>query len=85
MPRKILVVGPSGKEQEATELDIEKSIQAKNEVILSDGTIFRINPSILGVVVLDGEWDENGNPLYQIAMQVDIVVSNVPEDRRRAD
>lgn len=57
---------PSGKIVDATEVPIRESVERWTELTLEDGSIIRIKPAVLGAVRLDGQWDQEGNPLYML-------------------
>ncbi|MBI2828041.1 MAG: hypothetical protein HYX77_02055 [Acidobacteria bacterium] len=51
---------------DAVEVEITESSERWTDVKLADGTTIRTKPVILTVFRVDGHYDQDGNPIYQI-------------------
>ena len=54
-------------------------------VTLTDGTVLRLRIDIVEAIRIDGTWDNDGNPLYQVRNAVQIMVMESPEHLRRSE
>ncbi len=82
MERKRTVPGPNGP-VEATEVGFRSSGEYWNEYLLDDGTVVRLKVVVLEVLRADGQYDEEGNPIYLVKSNNLMVVS--PPDELRRD
>lgn len=55
-----------GREVEAAEVDFQTRREDWNEYQLLDGTIIKIKLVVSGVFRIEGLYDDDGNPVYQI-------------------
>ena len=78
MEKRVKIEGAFGK-SEGIEVDITNSNERVSELTLEDGTILKIKPSIIRVIRLDGHWDPEGNPLYNVTGQFTVLISEIPE------
>jgi len=68
---------------EGVDVSIKEATERWSEVVLDDGTTLRIKPNILGVVRVDNQYDQDGNPLYALrSSQVMAVVHVEPHLRK---
>jgi hypothetical protein len=81
--RRVTVTLPSGENVEAAEVEVEESTERWSEFRLRDGTILRGKVTILSVTRVDGHYDPQGNPMYQMNISPVMAVSNVPERLRK--
>jgi hypothetical protein len=51
---------------DAFEVPILESTERWTELTLEDGAVIRIKPMIVGVIRVDGQWDQEGNPVYAL-------------------
>ena len=51
---------------EAVEVAVEEATERWTDVKLSDGTQLRLKSIVLAVVRIEGRYDPDGNPLYQL-------------------
>ena len=51
---------------DAVEVGIKESAERWTEIQLDDGTLIRIRPVVLTVFRIEGHYDQDGNPLYQV-------------------
>ena len=79
MARNVTVSLPNGKQAEATEIEVESANERWSEYKLKDGTVFRAKLNILSVIRVNEEYDENGNPMYQINATPTFGFVEVPE------
>lgn len=57
---------PGGPLLDGFEVAIRESTERWTEVTLEDGSVIRIKPMILGAVRVEGQWDQEGNPVYAL-------------------
>jgi hypothetical protein len=83
--RKIKVAYPlpDSNPVDATEVQVKESTERWSDVVLEDGSILRIRPSVLGAVRVDGQYDQDGNPAYSVKAQLQIIVTSSPERLRK--
>lgn len=74
---------PSGQMVDATEVPVEESTERWSEIRLEDGTTLRIKMTVLSAIRLDGNFDPEGNPIYQIKGSPAVAVINVPAELKR--
>ncbi|HUE03011.1 MAG TPA: hypothetical protein VMR62_25810 [Bryobacteraceae bacterium] len=51
---------------DAFEVPILESTERWSELTLEDGAVIRIKPMIVGVIRVEGQWDQDGNPVYAL-------------------
>jgi hypothetical protein len=51
---------------DAFEVPIVESVERFTDITLEDGAIIRIKPMVVGVIRADGQWDQDGNPIYAL-------------------
>jgi hypothetical protein len=73
----------NGKMVDGMEVQIEESNERWSEFKFEDGAIVRGKLSIISVVRIDGEYDQQGNPSYAINMAPTLAVVEVPERLRK--
>ena len=78
---KIQVPGIAGT-VDATEVAVDESTERWTDIKLADGTEIRIKTVVLGVLRLEGQYDPDGNPLYQVKAN-QVMTVNAPEHLRK--
>lgn len=73
---------PGGKVVDALEVAVEEATERWTDLKLADGTTIRIKTVVLAVVRLEGEFDAEGQPLYQIKAN-QIMTASAPEHLRK--
>lgn len=68
---------------DATEVGFRPAGEHWNEYLLDDGTVVRIKLVVTSVVRVDGQFDNDGDPLYMVNSTNVMGVSS-PEDLRRS-
>ena len=80
---KLQVPGkPPGALADAVEVNVEEATERWTDVKLADGTEIRIKTVILSVMRFENEFDQDGNPMYQIKMN-QIMTANAPAVLKR--
>jgi hypothetical protein len=69
--------------QEATEVPVKESTERWTEVTLEDGTILRIKPVVLSAIRVENQYDQEGNPLYQLKVNQLMTVASAPDHLRK--
>lgn len=67
---------------DAVDVEITESTERWTEVKLKDGATIRVKPVILGVVRIEGQFDPDGNPLYQLKIN-QVMVADAPEHLKK--
>ena len=68
-----------GKQVRATDVGIESSVEHFNTVKLVDGTVLRIKVVATKARRLEGQFDQQGYPIYLLESKNVLVVDSVPE------
>ena len=75
----------TGEAVEATVVDIE-SIDDRPVIIkLVDESVLRLKIDVIEIVRFDGEWDREGNPLYQIKSGTVMAILESPDHLKKPD
>lgn len=80
---KVQVQGKDGKTYEAMEVPIKESLERWSETILEDGTVIRAKLTIASIARIEGEYDQQGNPVYSVNSSPIVAVINVPEHLKK--
>lgn len=76
---------PTSPPKEGTEVGVAESTERWTEVTLEDGTVFRLKPTVISAIRVDGEYDPQGNPAYVLnAQPVVMMISTPPELQKGA-
>lgn len=59
-----VMISMGGKQVQATPVDVNQSGEKWNEYLLEDGTVLKMKLVLKKVFRVDGEFDEEGNPVY---------------------
>lgn len=81
--KKTKVLIPGQGEQPGTEVLVTESTERFSELRLEDGSVLRVKPLIMGVVRVDNQWDQEGNPMYAIKGGQIATIVSVPEHLRK--
>jgi len=71
-----------GREVDATEVDFQTRKEDWNEYQLMDGSEIKIKLVVSGIFRIDGMYDDEGNPVYQIK-SANIAAVKSPDNLRR--
>lgn len=74
---------PTGAIVDGFDVPVLESTERWTDVRLEDGSALRIKASILGAVRIQGQFDPEGNPMYALKSNVQMVISEVPERLKR--
>lgn len=73
--RKTTVPTPIGI-ADGYEVPIIESKERWSELTLEDGTVLRVKPNVITAIRVEGQYDQDGNPLYALkSTQIMAVVS----------
>ena len=81
--RRVPVTLPSGDQGEGSEVQVAESTERWSEFTFDDGTIVRAKIMVISAVRVDGEFDQNGNPLYMMNVGPVFSIVNVAEQYRK--
>ena len=81
--RKKNVQDSAGNQVEGTVVAVEESTERFSEVRLEDGTILKTKLTVVEVVRIDGQWDNDGNPSYSVRSANVVAISESPPNLRR--
>jgi len=74
---KIKVQLPDGSYKNGMEISIDESLERWSEIKLSDGTILRVKQTVVQIIRIDGEFDQEGNPSYVVKSTPTIAIASV--------
>jgi hypothetical protein len=81
--RKIRVEFVPGQMVDGYEVSVDESTEKWSEYKLSDGTVIRGKMTIIGATRIDGQFDPQGNPMYQMNMTPTVVIISTPDNLKR--
>lgn len=67
---------------DAVEVNVSEATERWTDIQLADGTTIRVKPVILSVLRIEGHYDPEGNPLYQVKAN-QIMTADAPEHLRK--
>ena len=86
MAKRKLPSPTTGEMVETTVIEINDVKNDKAATIhLADGTVLRLRVDIVEVSRFEGEWDPDGNPLYNIRSGNILAVLDSPDDLKKHD
>jgi hypothetical protein len=62
---------------------VDSANERFSEYTLEDGSVVRIKSVVTSFVRIDGQWDQEGNPMYVIKAAPILTVVSAPEHLRR--
>lgn len=71
-----------GREVDATEVEFQTRKEDWNEYQLMDGTVIKMKLVVSEIFRIDGVYDNEGNPTYQIK-STNVVTTRSPADLKR--
>ena len=74
----------TGKPIDAQVVEVSDIRETPTRVTLEDGTVLRLRIDVIEAVRIDGEWDADGHPMYQVRNGVNIMVLKSPEHLKRS-
>jgi hypothetical protein len=77
--RKIKVPGPTGAMVDGVEVMVKESTERWSEFTLEEGTVMLAKQSLTSCVRLDGQYDQEGQPLYVGRGAPIITLKSVPD------
>ncbi len=80
--RRTRIPAPDGKMLEGWDVPIMVSNERWSEYELEDGTTIRAKVNAIGFVRIEGQYDQDGNPLYAMMAQNVQVLGTVPDKLR---
>ncbi len=81
--KKTNIATPDGKVVEGVEVPIEVSNERWSELTLEDGSVIRIKAVALSVVRVEGQYDQEGNPMYVVKSGITTAVASAPDALRK--
>src|SRR5712691_2839980 len=81
--KKVKVTLPDGKVVEGVDVPIEVSNDRWSDITLEDGSVIRIKALVVSVIRIDGQYDQDGNPLYVVKSSTTTAIASAPEELRR--
>lgn len=82
--RKRVVRGPDGVDKNAVEISYRVTGEHWNEYLVDDGTVIRLKPVVTQVLRIEGEFDQNGDPLYFL-QSTNIMSISAPDELRKGE
>lgn len=84
MARKITYpVQGTGQTVTGEPVEIEETVERPTMVKLSDGTTLRVKVDVIGAARIEGQWDNDGRPVYRVKSATLVAVLDSPEELHR--
>jgi hypothetical protein len=84
--RKVRVEFLPGQMADGYEVSVDESTEKWSEYTLSDGTVIRGKMTLIGATRIEGQFDPQGNPMYQMNMAPTVIIISSRDDlKRRTD
>ena len=84
MERRVKIpMPPDGRVVDGFEVPVLESTERWTEVKLEDGSVLRVKPSVISAIRIPGQFDNDGNPMYALKANNQMVVAEVPEHLKR--
>ena len=80
--KKTKVTLPDGKIHDGYEVPVKESTERWSDVELEDGTTLRLKVNVLTVTRIEGQYDQDGNPLYAVK-SAQLMTANAPAHLRK--
>src|SRR5947209_19399050 len=78
----VKIISPVTQRQvEAEQIDFEAKAEPWSTYELSDGTTLKVRGILTGVLRIEGEYDQSGNPIYVVSSQT-MLQANEPKNNR---
>jgi hypothetical protein len=77
--RKTPVTLPTGEKGEGVEVQVEESTERWSEFKLQDGAVIRLKATVTSAVRVDGQYDQQGNPMYVVNLSPVLMLVSAPE------
>jgi hypothetical protein len=81
--RKITMPGPDGKPVVVSDIPVAESHEKWSEFTLEDGTIIKAKLNVVSFFRIDGQYDNENNPLYGIKAIPAHAIVSVPDNLKR--
>ena len=77
------ITDKQGKRYSGTKVSVDESTERFSTVRLTDGTVIRIKAAVTEALRVDGEYDQNGNPVYVVNSTNIVQVDSTPDNLKR--
>jgi hypothetical protein len=85
MIKRVQIPNPNGGAPvDGYEAPAVESTERWTDVTLEDGTCLRIKASVVSAVRMEGHFDPDGNPMYAVKSNLQVVLSHVPDQWKRS-
>ncbi len=84
MANEKVIINMGGRQVQATPIDVNQSGERWNEYFLEDGTVLKMKLVLKKVYKVDGEYDEEGNPVY-VMQSTNVTTVSSPNDLKRKE
>ncbi|MDR3520079.1 MAG: hypothetical protein P4L54_00540 [Acidocella sp.] len=81
--KRAKMILPNGVEVEGAEVQTVESTERWSEFTLDDGTVLRLKMMIASFIRADGQYDQDGNPVYAVKGAPQITFLSVPQQYKR--
>lgn len=82
MANEKVTINMGGRQVQATPVDVNQSSERWNEYFLEDGTVLKMKLVLKKVFKVDGEFDEEGNPVY-VMQSTNVTAVSAPGDMKK--
>ncbi len=86
MPRKITYpVQGTGQTVTGELVEILETVERPTTLKLSDGTTLRVKVDVVEAARIEGQWDNEGLPVYRVKSATLVAVLDAPEELHRTE
>ena len=82
MANEKVTISMGGRQVQATPIDVNQSSEKWNEYLLEDGTVLKMKLILKKVFRVDGEFDDEGNPVY-VMQSTNVTSISAPADLKK--
>ena len=82
--RRRKIQGPGGQPLDVVEMSFQNAREHWNEYLLDDGTILKLKTVATEVFKVEGQYDQDGNPVYLLKSN-NVMVVQAQDNVRRSD
>lgn len=84
MANEKVTIHMGGRQVQATPIEVNQSGERWNEYFLEDGTVLKMKLVLKKVFRVDGEHDEEGNPVY-VMQSTNVTTVSAPGDLKKKE
>jgi hypothetical protein len=68
---------------DAVDVPVKETVERWTEIELEDGARLRVKPLVISVARVEGQFDQDGNPVYAVKGGQTLAIVSVPDNLKR--